>query len=117
MPGAAALPPGAASRPPGAPSGRFAHAVVREVTAPDGSARRVVALGLDRAGAPGSGVHRVVAGDAVDGIARRYLGDESLWWKVLDANPVRHPLDLVPGEVLRLPDPGPATRARRTRSF
>jgi hypothetical protein len=99
------------------PSGRFSAAPVTEVVAPDGSRRRVVALRLATPTPPGEGTHRVVLGDAVDAIARRYLGAESLWWAVLDVNPVRYPLDLVPGEQLRLPDAGRSTRANRSRSF
>ncbi len=87
---------------PPVPSGRFSGRPVTEVLAPDGTT---------------TALHRVVLGDAIDAIARRYLGDESLWWTVLDVNPVRYPFDLVPGELLRLPDPGLSTRARRARSF
>ena len=103
---------------PPTPSGRFSGRPVTEVLAPDGTTRRVVQLGLG-AGQEEAGTarHRVVLGDAIDAIARHYLGDESLWWAVLDVNPVCYPFDLAPGELLRLPEPGSSTRARRARSF
>jgi nucleoid-associated protein YgaU len=100
------------------PSGRFSGQPVTEVLAPDGTTRRVVQLGLGGGQAvTGTALHRVVLGDAIDAIARHYLGDESLWWTVLDVNPVRYPFDLVPGELLQLPEPGLSTRANRARSF
>lgn len=98
-------------------SSRFAGLPVLEVTAPDGSRRDVLGLRLRATGAAGPQTHRVRQGDAIDLVARRRLGDEQLWWRVLDVNPLRYPLDLSPGEQLRLPDPGQATRASRARSF
>ena len=68
----------------------------------------------------GTGLHRVTQGEGVDLIARSLLGDEQLWWRLLDVNPVIYPLDpldLRAGDMLRLPEPGPATRASRARSF
>ncbi len=99
------------------PTGRLERAPVSEVLAPDGTRRRVVALRLAATTPVGSGTHRVVAGDAIDAVARRALGAESLWWAVLDVNPPRYPLQLTAGETLRLPDPGTTTRADRTRTF
>ena len=99
------------------PTGRFERAPVTEVTAPDGTRRRVVALRLSADTPAGSDTHRVVAGEQIDAVARRALGAESLWWAVLDVNPTRYPLELAPGEMLRLPDPGTTTRADRTRTF
>jgi len=98
-------------------SSRFAGLPTFEVTAPDGSRRRVLGLRLRATGDAGPGTHRVRQGDAIDLIARRRLGDERLWWRVLDVNPPRYPLDLAPGEQLRLPDQAQATRAGRARSF
>ena len=98
-------------------SSRFAGLPVLEVTAPDGSRRHVVGLRLQATAEPGAETHRVRQGDAIDLIARRRLGDEQLWWRVLDVNPLRYPLDLTPGEQVRLPDPGLATRANRARRF
>jgi phage tail protein X len=98
-------------------SSRFAGLPILEVTAPDGSRRRVLGLRPQATGEAGAATHRVRQGDAIDLIARRQLGDEGLWWRVLDVNPPRYPLDLTPGEHLRLPDPARATRANRARSF
>jgi len=98
-------------------SSRFAGLPVLEVTAPDGSRRHVIGLRLRTTGEAGAETHRVRQGDAIDLIARRRLGDEQLWWRVLDVNPLRYPLELTPGEQIRLPDPGQATRASRARSF
>jgi hypothetical protein len=96
---------------------RFAELPILEVTAPDGGRRHVIGLRLRATGEPGGETHRVRQGDAIDLIARRRLGDEQLWWRVLDVNPLRYPLDLTPGEQVRLPDLGQATRATRARSF
>lgn len=56
-------------------------------------------------------------GEEIDLLARRYYGDESLWWRILDANPLFYPLDLKAGDVINLPAPGPATKITRARSF
>jgi len=96
---------------------RFADLPVYEVTGPDGARRHVLGLRLETRAVPGTRVHRVTQGDGPDLIARRHLGDEQLWWRVLDVNPVTYPLDLAAGDILRLPEPGPATRANRARSF
>ena len=98
-------------------SSRFAGLPVLEVTAPDGSRRRVLGLRLQSTAEAGPATHQVTQGDAIDLIARRRLGDERLWWRMLDVNPPRYPLDLTPGEELKLPDQAQATRANRARSF
>jgi hypothetical protein len=102
---------------PVSPNSRFAGLPVLEVTAPDGSRRHVIGLGLRGTGAAGDRVHPVRQGEAIDLIAVRLLGDERLWWRILDVNPAVYPLDPGPGDVLRLPDPVPATRANRARTF
>lgn len=38
--------------------------------------------------------HTVVAGDRLDTITARYLGDPLQFWRVCDANPVIHPAEL-----------------------
>jgi nucleoid-associated protein YgaU len=96
---------------------RFAGLPVLEVTAPDGTRRHVIGLRLTATADAGEQTHRVLQGEEIDLIARRRLGDEQLWWRLLDANPVRYPLDLAPGEQLRLPEPARVTRANRARSF
>lgn len=96
---------------------RFADLPVLEVTGPDGLPRHVIGLRLRATDAPGDRTHRVLQGEGVDLISRRRLGDEQLWWRILDVNPLRYPLDLSPGEQLRLPAAPQATRANRARSF
>lgn len=102
---------------PPARGDRLADQPVLQVVAPDGSSRTVVALPLAPIRPPVAGTHRVVQGDAIDSVAHRHLGDARAWWQVLDANPLRYPLDLEPGELLALPGVAEATRASRTRSF
>lgn len=48
--------------------------------------------------------HRVVAGDRVDNLAARYLGDPEQYWRLCDANGVLHPNELTeePGESVRI---------------
>jgi hypothetical protein len=100
------------------PDSRFAALPTLQVLAPDGTPRRVVALRLTRPRALGVGApHRVTQREEVDALARRYFGDERLWWRLLDANPTVYPLDLVPGTVLSVPAAGPATQATRARRF
>ena len=103
---------------PVTPDSRFAALALHSVLAPDGSERQVIALRLERERAallPAR--HRVTRDEPLDLLARRLLGDEGLWWRILDATPVVYPLDLEPGDLLSLPAPGPATRVTRARSF
>lgn len=103
------------------PDSRFAGRPVFQVRAPDGSLRTVIGLGLGTAqtvpATEETVVHRVLQGETIDAIARRYYGDEALWPQILDANPLVFPLDIRPGDLLRIPAPGPATRILRTRKF
>jgi nucleoid-associated protein YgaU len=100
------------------PDSRFANLPVLRVLAPDGSFRQVIAL---RIGQPpvtdNVQQYRVVQGDGVDLLARRFYGDEGLWWRILDANPVVYPLDIQPNDILNVPAPGPSTRITRARGF
>jgi hypothetical protein len=96
---------------------RFAGLPVLEVTAPDGTRCHVIGLRLTSTAAAGELTHLVQQGEDIDAIAGRRLGDEQLWWQLLDANPLRYPLDLVPGERLHLPEPSRTTQAIRARRF
>ena len=96
---------------------RFAELPVFQVVGPDGRPRQVFGLRLVTDTEPGTRVHRVTHGEGVDLVARRQLGDEGLWWRLLDVNPVRYPLDVDAGDTLRLPDRTIATRANRARNF
>ena len=103
---------------PVAPGSRFAALPVLQVVAPDGETRRVIALRLTTAveGQPAQR-HLVRQGEAIDLLARRFLGDEGLWWRILDANPLRYGLDIEAGDVLQIPPPSAATRTTRARTF
>ncbi len=50
---------------------------------------------------------RVFAGDRLDLIAARTLGDPQQFWRICDANDAMNPFDLVarPGSTLRIPNP------------
>lgn len=100
------------------PDSRYARQPLIRAIAPDGSVRIVLALPiLQRPTLAVQTRHRVTQGEQPDAIAKRYFGDERLWWRVLDANPLIHPLDLEPGQVLDIPAQGPTTRVTRARSF
>ncbi|MFC0597818.1 tail protein X [Streptomyces palmae] len=96
---------------------RFTGLPTLTVTAPDGSLRRVVALRLRRPAADTASPYRLADGEGLDLLARRFYGTEALWWRILDANPPVFPLDLHTGDVLNMPQPGPATRTTRAREF
>lgn len=96
---------------------RFAALPLVASVAPDGSVRHVVALRLRRPPLDVGARHRVRQGEAIDLLARQLLGDERLWWRILDANPVVYPLDLPPGTTVDVPEPGPAARVTRARTF
>ena len=50
-------------------------------------------------------VYEVKEVDRIEDIAVRYLGNPSLWWKIMDLNPeVLDPFDIVPGTLLRIPN-------------
>ena len=100
------------------PDSRFAGQPVLQVQAPDGTTRQVIALRLEQPVVEGVVArHLVTEGEGLDLLARRFFGDERLWWRILDANPLIYPLDLAAGDIVDLPAPGPATRVTRARSF
>jgi hypothetical protein len=101
------------------PDSRFANLPVLQVVAPDGSVRQAISLRLARLQRSDRVIrqHRVTQGEQVDLIAQKVLRAEHLWWRILDVNPLIYPLDVQPGDLLDLPDPGPATRTTRARRF
>ena len=100
------------------PDSRFATLPRHQVAGPDGHPREVIGLRLDPGPLPPVvGRHVVTQGEAVDLIARVRLGAEGLWWRLLDANDLRYPLDVEPGDVLDVPGALEATRVTRARRF
>jgi len=97
---------------------RYVGLSLKRATAPSGEPRLTLELRLQRPRADGPTIrHRVLQGETVDLLASRFLGDERLWWRILDANPAIYPLDLAPGDVIEIPAPARATRAVRARRF
>jgi hypothetical protein len=100
------------------PDSRFAGLPVHQVIAPDGSLRQVIGLKLEHLPVQGIATRlRLSGGEGLDLLAHRLYGDESLWSRILDANPLVYPLDILPGDVLNVPQAGPATRITRARRF
>ena len=58
---------------------------------------------VDTTPRPDDRFHTVVAGDRVDLLAARYLGQANLWWILCDYNDIFFPLELELGTVLRIP--------------
>ncbi|MER6161672.1 tail protein X [Streptomyces sp. NPDC001868] len=74
-------------------AGRYdgAGVAVATVRDADGTERQVRYLRQDRPAAPAPGrplaTHLVIAGDRLDTVTARYLGDPLAYWWVADANP------------------------------
>lgn len=89
------------------PSSRYYGNAVEQMTAPDGT---VVAY-LSRRIIPRATVYTqtqnysVVAGDRLDNLAARFLGDPLLFWMICDANGAENPdtLTAEPGRALQIP--------------
>ena len=58
---------------------------------------------IDTTPRPDDRFHTVVAGDRVDLLAARYLGEADLWWVLCDYNDIFFPLEIERGAVLRIP--------------
>jgi len=58
---------------------------------------------IDTSPRPDDVFHTVVGGDRIDLIAYRYLGRPELWWVICDYNDMFFPLELLIGQVLRIP--------------
>ncbi len=91
------------------PSSRYFPLPDRVFAAPDGTrtvykARRFLPL---PARVPGAGLVTVQAGDRLDLVAARALGQPQLYWRIADANGAMDPrlLVAVPGRKLRVPVP------------
>ena len=51
---------------------------------------------------PDDRFHTVVAGDRLDLLAYRHLGDASLWWVICDCNDLAFPLEAITDTTLRI---------------
>ncbi len=58
---------------------------------------------IDTTPQPDDVFHVVQAGDRIDLLAYRYLGDPALWWVICDYNDIFFPLDLRARMVLVIP--------------
>ena len=102
---------------PASPSSRFGDLPILSVTAPDGSQRNVVALRLETQALVHLTTYSVREGDAIDLLAARMYGDEGLWWRLLDGNAIRYPLDLTAGDLLDVAGSAQVTATTRARTF
>lgn len=80
----------------------------RVLPRPGGEAEKVVYLRRRFVPQPDSFAllqeHAVIAGERLDHLAYRYLGDPEAFWRLCDANNALHPDDLTepPGRLLRI---------------
>ena len=61
--------------------------------------------------------HRVTGVEDLEYLAWRYFGDGQLWWRIADANGVRFPLDVRPGDAVAVPTNRRPEMPRRDRVF
>lgn len=82
------------------PTSRYANIEIatRTVTGADGKSREVRYLRRRFVPQPDANStlveHEVVAGDRLDNLTARYLGEPELFWTVCDTNGAMHPLEL-----------------------
>ena len=89
------------------PNSRYYGDAVEQMTAADGT---VIAY-LSRRIIPPSTLYlqsqnySVVAGDRLDNLAARFLGDPTLFWMIADANRAQDPDELTaaPGRIIQIP--------------
>jgi hypothetical protein len=89
------------------PNSRYYGNAVEQLTRPDGTvvaylARRIIPpISIW----PQTQRYRVVAGDRLDNLAARFVGDPMLFWMIADANGAFDPDDLTaePGRLIRIP--------------
>ncbi|MCZ2523694.1 LysM peptidoglycan-binding domain-containing protein [Streptomyces sp. HB2AG] len=95
------------------PSSRYHDCPIAVHVGPDGGATPYVRHRLlprtEEAAPAGAAVEHVVeAGDRLDVLAHRYLGDAGQWWRIADANDALDPRELTaePGRRILVPLPG-----------
>jgi hypothetical protein len=47
--------------------------------------------------------HRVTGVEGLEYLSWRFYGASDTWWRIADANPVRFPLDVQPGNAVAIP--------------
>ncbi|MGW4156113.1 hypothetical protein ACWEDF_23460 [Micromonospora chersina] len=97
-------------------TGRYDSVPVAGTTVPDGAGGLREVRYLRRRPLPdlrdvrAAGTHRVTAGDRLDLVSHRYLGDATAWWRIADANGALDPEALTgpdaEGELIVIPLPG-----------
>ncbi|MGV9809024.1 hypothetical protein [Micromonospora chersina] len=97
-------------------TGRYDSVPVAGTTVPDGAGGLREVRYLRRRPLPdlrdvrAAATHRVTAGDRLDLISHRYLGDATAWWRIADANGALDPEALTgpdaEGELIVIPLPG-----------
>jgi hypothetical protein len=85
-----------------ASNSRYAQQQTYTVTTADGRVVTAVRLPLPRA-LPLAGYHPHVAGDRLDLIAARYLGDATFFWRLCDANDALAPDALAARPLIGIP--------------
>jgi hypothetical protein len=97
-------------------TGRYDSVPVAGATVPDGAGGLREVRYLRRRPLPdlrdvrAAAIHRVGAGDRLDLVSHRYLGDATAWWRIADANGALDPEALTgpdaEGELIVIPLPG-----------
>jgi nucleoid-associated protein YgaU len=83
---------------------RYEHSDVVTLLGADGQPRQTVLVDAPRTTVLAFSYYSVRAGDRIDLLAERFLGDAELWWVIADANPQHMYYDYLPeGIVLRIP--------------
>jgi nucleoid-associated protein YgaU len=85
-------------------SSRFSGAPTYTIGAATGQVKEIFCP-RPPASAPAALTHQVSAGDRLDLIAARYLGDPALFYRIVDANPSLRPEELLEvGRILVIPE-------------
>ncbi len=91
------------------------------VSAPDHEGRVAPSLAMrpNQSPSPGTALyrHRVTGVENIEYLAWKMLGSSEAWWRVADANGLRFPLDLAPGDTLNVAVVADGTPISRERVF
>lgn len=84
---------------------RYTTATITTAVGPDEETRQEMRVASPRARMITYTYYRVLGGDRVDTIAKKFYGKGELWWMIADANPeIIDWLELAPGDILRVPN-------------